>query len=645
MTKEMLINMASGQECRIAIVDEGKLEELYIERASSASRVTNIYKARITNVEPAIQAAFVDFGLSRNGFLHISDVHPRYFPKGEKDFLERVGRKHAHRQRPAIQDCLHRGQELVVQMTKEGIGTKGPTMTTYLSIPGRLLVMMPGMSRLGVTRKIEDPEARDKARQILNELKLPDDVGFILRTAGIGQSKRELQRDLKFLTRLWNSVKQRIENSKAPAEIYQESDLVIRTIRDVYNMNMKRIICDEESVARKVQEFLDLVMPRTRHNIELYAGKEGLFHDYGLEEEINKFYARTVTLPSGGSLVIDQTEALVAIDVNSGRFREHSDAEMTAAKINQEASKEIARQLRLRDMGGVIVIDFIDMREQKNRSAVEKALRDALKADRAKTKILRISNLGIVEMTRQRIRPSLKDSVCRRCTYCDGTGLIKSEESQALMVMRSLQRATSNDEVAQVQVTVTPSVAHHLANYQRKQISKLETRTQKAVIIRADPDLPGDELHIRCTNARGSEVAWQHTALAKPGKHKVQTVLLGPLEKRKEQPPSSKVPELRAAKEEPTEKEEALKKAKRPRRRGRRGGRKHKKRIAQPIEAKEELKAERKVKAAGEKAPKHHVKRKSAEEEKRQPPTAEKKTKARRPRRRRAKKKATSSTD
>jgi ribonuclease E len=515
MTKEMLINTVEGQECRIAIVADAQLEELYMERVSSASHVGNIYKGRITNVEPSIQAAFIDFGLVKNGFLHISDVNPSYFPKNRRSSNESVGRKKGFRDRPPIQDCLRRGQEVVVQLTKEGIGTKGPTMTTYLSIPGRLLVMMPGMSRLGVSRKIEDDQAREKARAILADLKPPPDIGFIVRTAAIERPKREFQRDLNYLLRLWKSVRLRIQNSKAPAEIYQESDLVTRTIRDVYNTDITRIICDNQEVAVKAKEFLDVAMPRTKNIIDLYVGKEGLFQEYGLEQEIEKIYARRLELPSGGSLVFDQAEALVAIDVNSGRFREHSDAETTATKINMEAARQIARQLRLRDLGGVVIVDFIDMREERNRRAVEKVLRDEMRNDRAKAKVLKISNFGIVEMTRQRVRPSLKQSIFRTCPHCEGTALIKNEESQALLVMRNLQRACSNELVAQIEVTVTPSVEHHLSNFERKRISDLETQFGKKIIIKSDPALSGSEVKINCVNSRSSVVAWEQPP--KPG--------------------------------------------------------------------------------------------------------------------------------
>jgi len=523
MTKEMLINAVEPQECRIAILTDGLLEELYVERASSASYVGNIYKGRVTNVESAIQAAFVDFGGPKNGFLHISDLIAQYFPKGQK-FSEPLGRKRSRKSRPPIQDCLRRGQELVVQITKEGIGTKGPTLTTYLSIPGRLLVMMPGMNRLGISRKLEDQEVRAKAQAVLAELSFPEGMGFILRTAGAHRGKRDMQSDLNYLLRLWKAVEKRIETSKAPAEIYQESDLVTRTIRDIYNTDIDRIICDSEPVARKVKEFLDVAIPRGRNTIELYVGTEGLFHEYGLEAEIEKIYSRRVELPSGGSLVIDQTEALVAIDINSGRFREHTDAETTAVKINTEAAAEIGRQLRVRDMGGVIIIDFIDMALAKNRHAVEKALRDALKPDRAKTKFLRMSSFGIAEMTRQRVRPALKESIYTPCAYCGGAGLIKSPESLALQVMRNLKRAVSSSSVAHIEVVVTPPVAHHLSNQMRREINRLEVETGKAIIIRADADLNGEQVRITCTNHRGSAIAWEQAPAPQAHKPKLPTV-------------------------------------------------------------------------------------------------------------------------
>ncbi len=507
MSKLMLINTVEGQECRICIVADGALEELYVERTSTASRVGNIYKGKVTNVEPSIQAAFIDCGLAKNGFLHISDLHPQYFPNGAKGG-EAVGRKRPHRDRPPIQACLRRGQEVIVQMTKEGIGTKGPTLTTYLSIPGRLLVMMPGMTKLGVSRKVEDDDVRNQARKQLNELNLPPDMGFILRTAGVGRSKRDLNRDLNYLQRMWKSIRKHVNTSKAPAELFRESDLVTRTIRDVYNSSIDRIICDSKPVAEKVREFLNVAMPRTKHVVEVYVGQKGLFHEFGLEQEIESIYSRRVELRSGGSIVIDQTEALVSIDVNSGRYRDHSDAETTATKINKEAAEEIVRQLRLRDLGGVIAIDFIDMQNKKNRAAVEKLLRDAIKTDRAKTKVLRMSAFCIVEMTRQRMRPSLKEDIYSRCSSCHGTGLVRSSESQALLVMRDIQRAAANEDVANISVTVAPSVADRLANFHRRQICNIESGTDKSVRVHTSAEMGSEQVRIECTNNRGSVINW-----------------------------------------------------------------------------------------------------------------------------------------
>ncbi len=519
MSKTMLINTTEGHECRIAIMSNGRLEELYTERASAASQVGNIYKGKVTNIEPSIQAAFIDFGGSKNGFLHISDVHPQHFPNSGKNAVEPVGRRTAHKTRPPIQDCLKRGQDVIVQMTKEGIGTKGPTMTTYLSIPGRLMVFMPGMKHVGISRKIEDEDDRSKLREILDQLNVPNDIGLIVRTAGVGRAKRDLQRDLSYLNRLWGSVKKRAKESKAPAEVYQESDLVIRTIRDVYDSDIKRIICDSEDVAVKVREFLDVAVPRAKGRIELYLGHKGIFEDFGVETELQRIHSRTVDLSGGGSLVFDQAEALVAIDVNSGSFRQHSNAEQNALKLNLLAADEICRQLRLRDMGGVIVCDFVDMRHDKNRRQVEKAMRDGLKKDRAKSKVLRLSSFGLMELTRQRLRPSLKQSVYSRCPRCDGSGLVMSDESMALEVMRKIHAACSDADVAVVKVTVAPSVSQHLSNVHRQVLADLEQASERKIHIFSNQDFNEHDIEIECSNARGSEINWEMPPPAKGGKN------------------------------------------------------------------------------------------------------------------------------
>lgn len=497
----MLINVTEGRECRIAIIHQNRLEELFIERAADRSRVGNIYKGRVTNVEPSIQAAFVDFGLSRNGFLHISDLQPQYFPGG-RGRSEGVGRKTPRRDRPPIQKCLQRGQEVIVQIIKEGIGSKGPTLTSYISIPGRYLVMMPGMQRLGVSRKIEDDEARRKMRHVLDELNLPKDMGFILRTAGHNRPKRELQRDLNYLQRLWKVVAQRIKGTRAPCELYQESDLVIRTIRDVYASDFSRIIADSEATAQKVRDFLSIAMPRSASPVEVFTGRTPLFHKYGIEAEIEGLHSRHVPLPSGGSLVIDSTEALVAIDVNSGRFREHDDAEVNAYRINMEAAEEIARQLRLRDLGGLILCDFIDMRLEKHNRDVERALREALRKHKERAKCLRMSQFGIVEITRQRMRPSIKRSVYQDCPHCRGTGLVKNPESMTLDILRLLRLATHHEEVNKVTVRVNPAVAFQMQNQNRSVLYALEKETGVQVTIHGDQHLGPDQYQFECLDRR-----------------------------------------------------------------------------------------------------------------------------------------------
>jgi len=498
----MLINVSTGDECRIAVLHEAKLEELFIERESTQSHVGNIYKGRVTNIEASIQAVFIDFGLPQNGFLHISDVQPQYFPDHKKGTAEDVGKKIPRYSRPPIQKCFRRGQEVIVQVTKEGVGTKGPTLTTYLSLPGRFLVMMPGMSRHGVSRKIEDDADRQVMRDMLNELELPSGMGFIMRTAGLGRTKRELQRDLHYLQRLWKIVKDRIKQKPAPAELYQESDLVTRTIRDVYTTDFSRIVVDDAKTAKKAKDFLQVALPRSKATIDVYTGREPLFHRYNIEEEIEKIHMRHVPLPSGGSIIIDSTEAMVAIDVNSGKFRTTEDAEETAYQINLEAVEEIARQLRLRDLGGLIMCDFIDMRLDRHKRAVERTLREAVKKHKERAKILRMSAFGIIEMTRQRQGPALNRNVYHDCPHCKGTGLVKMPNSMILDVMRTVQVATNHEQVDRVEVIVANEVAYQILNAKRAALTQVEADTGKQVVIRGDAGFTSDQVEYRCLDKR-----------------------------------------------------------------------------------------------------------------------------------------------
>ncbi len=547
MKQEMLINVAQSEECRIAIVEDGVLEELYLERTSQHNYVGNIYKGRIVNLEPSIQAAFVDFGVGRNGFLHISDVEPQYFRQGGYDprkaispnggqmpdrdpdrsdddngsrssSRERGGRQgggtRTARQRvgvrprfkPPIQDIFQRGDEVLVQVIKEGIGTKGPTLSTYISIPGRYVVLMPALGRIGVSRKIESDDDRRRLRDILRELNPPKGVGFIVRTAGTDRTKKELQRDLAYLLRLWKVMVRRIKKTSGPVDIYEESDMIIRTIRDIFTGDVGTIYIDEPQAFERAKEFLQIVMPRYVNRLQLYEGREPLFQKYHLDEEITRINQRHVPLRGGGSLVIDQTEALVAIDVNSGSFRTDGGAEESAYQLNQIAAREIARQLRLRDLGGVIVNDFIDMRKERNRRGVERTLRDSVKRDRARTKILRTSPFGLIEMTRQRIRPSIKRSVYKECPSCGGTGVVKSAESMAIEVVRKLLMCAHTGQVARITVTVEEEVANYINNKKRRDLVELEQQNNVEVQVVPGEGLSPEYLKIDCVDANGREV-------------------------------------------------------------------------------------------------------------------------------------------
>jgi ribonuclease E len=528
MKKEMLVNALQPEESRIAIVENGVLEELYIERSSLDNFVGNIYKGRVVNIEPSIQAAFVDFGVGRNGFLHVSDVEYQYYkhlvrpgrnggpdldnPEAEDDEppAPRGGRKRFNersvRNKPPIQEIFKRGSEVLVQVIKEGIGTKGPTLSTYISIPGRYLVLMPGLQRVGVSRKITDEDTRRALRRLLDDLKPPEGLGFIIRTAGIDRAQKDLERDLNYLLRLWKVIVRRIKKTRAPIDIYQESDMVIRTIRDIYTAEIENIWIDEPETFERAREFLKVVLPRHANRLKLYEGKEPLFHKYKIEDEITKIQQRRVPLPGGGSLVIDQTEALVAIDVNSGNFRADNDAEETAYQVNLRAAAEIARQIRLRDLGGVIVNDFIDMREERHRRGIERALRDGIRRDRARTKVLRISPFGLIEMTRQRIRPSLRRSVYEDCPCCHGTSLVKTAESVAIEAVRQLLSSLHRDDVSRVTVEVHERVATYLNNRKRRDLIRFEEESNVTISIHARIDVSPEHLQIRCYDNSGNEM-------------------------------------------------------------------------------------------------------------------------------------------
>ncbi|HRQ76298.1 MAG TPA: translation initiation factor IF-2 N-terminal domain-containing protein [Phycisphaerales bacterium] len=500
----MVVNDSPGEECRIAIVQENHLEELFTERTATATNVGNIYKGRVTNVEAAIQAAFVDYGAGQNGFLHISDLHPRYFPGVER--TERVGKKIPRKERPLIQEALRRGDEILVQVLKQGIGTKGPTLTSYLSIPGRLLVMMPDMDRVGVSRKVEDEEKRREMRKILDSLDLPEGFGFILRTAGFEQPKTELKRDAAYLQRLWKAMEKRIKSHKAPCELYTETDLLIRTIRDVLRPSIQAIIVDSESAYERASTFLSVVAPRSAPKVIHYRKRTPIFHAFDIERQIELIHSREVPLPSGGKLVIDQTEALVAIDVNSGKSRAARDSETNAYNTNCEAVDEICRQLRLRDLGGLIINDLIDMRSAKHRRLIEERFENNLKRDRAKATILKISDFGLVEMTRQRMRPSLRKSHFVPCSHCNGHGEIKSAETVAADATRQIGYLLQFDRVRRVEIACSPRVASVLLSAKRRELVRMEDATGRKIDVRVSDAIAHDRVDFYAYDDRNADI-------------------------------------------------------------------------------------------------------------------------------------------
>ncbi|MBI4605423.1 MAG: Rne/Rng family ribonuclease [Planctomycetes bacterium] len=494
--KRVLVNADDPEEVRIAVLEDGRLEELYYERPHEKKYVGNIYKGRVVNLEPAIQAAFVDIGIGRNGFLHVSDVLPAYRDSTGVP-IDLLSVRPADRQRLRIQDTLRKGQEMLVQISKDAIGAKGPSLTTYVSIPGKYLVLMPGVSRHGVSKRIADDGLRADLRERLAQLNPPKGVGYIVRTAGRDRGFAELEKDFLYIMKIWEEIRAKVMDGPATGLVYAESDLVTRTMRDLLGPDVSEILIDDPGVHENARTFVEEVMPHAAPRLIHYSGTSPLFSRFGVEEEIEKIYNRRVPLPSGGHIVLEQTEALVAIDVNSGKYRDEEDLEATALKTNLEAAQEIARQLRLRDLGGVIVNDFIDMESEANRRAVERALRMALRRDRAKSWISRISRFGIIEMTRQRVRPSFERSNHEPCGVCRGAGVVKSARSTGTGILRQVRAALAMKRRDVCEVIAHPSVVDYLLNERRRRLVELEDEFQKSILVRADPSFSPDQHEIR----------------------------------------------------------------------------------------------------------------------------------------------------
>jgi ribonuclease E len=545
----ILVNAADPEEQRVAVVEDGQITDFQMTVRTEVSVVNDIYRGRVVNLEPAIGAAFVDFGQGRNGFLHTSDVLSAYGDKdwsldkllttsidpdewdaepgqpaagadlvedeaksegGEASTKRRPKRTHPgrFRARPRlpITDLLKKGEMVVVQVTKDAIGDKGPTLTTYISIPGRYLVLMPSMSRTGVSRKIEDEKERRRLKKILQQLEVPPGMGVIVRTAGVGHSRADLKRDLDYLKGAWDAFGKRLRAGHGPAPLYQESDVSIRTVRDLFTPGTEAVIVDDSEVHRQIVDFTKQLMPENEDRVKLHTGPRPLFHTYGVEPDFERVLARRIELPSGGSIVFDQAEALVAIDVNSGRTRSDSfDFEEIALKTNLEAAPEIARQIRLRDLGGIIVVDFIDMMRMANIRAVEKKFKDALADDRARSKVGRISQFGLLELTRQRLGPGMSKKVFHTCPRCRGTGRIRTIESRAAAILRRLGSAMTLKGFSTVEVRAHPEVIAYLKNSCNEYLRALEYRFERQIRLFDAPEQAEDSV-LRYLRADGREV-------------------------------------------------------------------------------------------------------------------------------------------
>lgn len=555
-TQVILVNAIDREEKRVSVVDDSKIVDFLMTSESQKTLVNDIYRGKVVNLEPAIGAAFIDFGQGRNGFLHTSDVLAMYGeddftleklltnkvdpedwdetsqpnvgaevadedaeggddapaekPKGKKKAGGRGGRRNRRRERERrpISDVLKVGDLVAVQVTKDAIGDKGPTLTTYISIPGRYLVLMPSMSRTGVSRKISDDKERRRLKKILSGLKGTTDMGVIVRTAGIGKTKTDLQRDLDYLLGVWENLSKRLRRGRGPAPLYQESDVAVRTLRDLFSTKTKEVVVDDPMVHEQLLEFAGKLMPDQLDRIVLHEADRPVFHHHGIEQDFEKIFARRVDLPSGGSIVFDQAEALVAIDVNSGRTRTDSfDFEEIALKTNLEAVPEIARQIRLRDLGGILVCDFIDMQRSSSNKTVERALRQALADDRARSKLGRISQFGLLEMTRQRLGPGTHKKVFQSCPRCRGTARIRTVQSRAAAILRRLGSALTQKGFTSVELRAHPEVVDYLKEDLYDYVRALEHRFEKEIrLIAVSEAQQVEDSVLRYMRADGREV-------------------------------------------------------------------------------------------------------------------------------------------
>src|SRR5512136_691649 len=502
MGNELVIN-TSSHETRIALIENGTIAELYIERSRVKGIVGNIYKGKVVRVLPGMQAAFVDIGLEKAAFLYVADVFDAL--DEYESFMDGNGKKtepqEGDGESPVLQpmhpieELLQEGQELLVQVSKEPIGTKGARITSHISLPGRHLVYMPTVDHVGVSRRIEDEAERERLKEIVERIK-PPGSGFIVRTVSEGKSEEDLLTDMHYLTKLWGEIAKKKEKATASCLIHSDLDVTQKVLRDILTETVNRIVVDSKPEYDRIVQFISTFMPKMKYSIELYDEEEPIFDHFGLEVEISRGLGRKVWLKSGGYIIIEQTEALTAIDVNTGRFVGKHNLEDTILKTNLEAVKEIAYQLRLRNIGGIIIIDFIDMEKEVNRDKVFNALEEALKSDKSKTNILKMSELGLVEMTRKRVRESLGRMLCEPCPYCEGRGYVKSKTTICHEIFRELRREMLDIRGTKAMLTVHPQVADLLYDEERRGLEELEKRFKKRITVRAKPGFHQEQFEI-----------------------------------------------------------------------------------------------------------------------------------------------------
>ena len=507
MATEIIVN-TTQEETRVALLENKLVTEIFIERAKDRGNTGNVYKGRVVKVLPGMQAAFVDIGLEKSAFLYVADVYnsvEEYAQMmgeeelGEEDvieFEEEGGRPRRRRTSTlSIEELLQEGQEILVQVAKEPIGTKGARVTSYITLPGRYLVYMPTVDHVGISRRIESEAERKRLKDIVAGSKKPG-TGYIVRTVSEGQDAEELKRDMDFLELLWQRILKKNEKLSAPSVLHYDLDLVFRTIRDLFTQDVERLVVDSQTEYMRVKEFLDTYLPQLSSKVELYDKEEPVFDAYDVEIEISRALGRKVWLKSGGYIVIDQAEALTAIDVNTGRYVGKRNLEDTILKTNLEAVREIAYQLRLRNIGGIIILDLIDMEKEENRRKVHASLQEYLSHDKAKTNIYQLSELGLIEMTRKRTRESLGRSLCDPCPYCDGKGFIKSPVTVCYEIFREIRRLAHDAKEKKIMVSVNPEVADLLYDEERQGVDDLEQELKKKLIIKADPVLHQEQYDI-----------------------------------------------------------------------------------------------------------------------------------------------------